>query len=142
MASSEIWVVVATDRNNATVLANTDGTSRVVERFTAPSRDAAGTAGNVIQLADHLTSLARPRTGLAKDVMTFLAEAARFDAYEGLVIVASPAMRSELRLVMDRRVHNLIIAEILEDTPAVTARNPVLFDEPPARRAAGSAARW
>ncbi len=141
MASSEIWVVVATDRSNATVLSNTDGSSRVIERFAAANRDTTDAGGNIIHLSDHLAYLPRPTAGLAKDVMAFLAEGASADAYEGLVIIASPAMRRDLRLAMDQRIHDLVIAEILEDAPAADFPTPALFRESPARRAAGSDAR-
>ncbi|MEI9884969.1 MAG: hypothetical protein WDN08_00480 [Rhizomicrobium sp.] len=139
MSNNEIWVVVATGRDSATILANVNGTSRVIKRLGAANRAAAEAEPNVIHLSNHLAYLARPTARLARDVMTFLGEAARFDAYEGVVIVASPAMRRDLHLAMDRRVHDLIIAEILEDAPPVA--NPAVFDDQPARRAAGSDVR-
>ncbi len=113
MSSNEIWVVVATDASGARILANTDGTSRVLQTLAMPPRPAAARDAKIV----NLLHARRPGATLARQIMSHLIEGAIHGCYEGLVIVASPDMTRELRLAMDRRVHDLVLGEIVEDAP-------------------------
>jgi len=121
MAKNEIWVVVATGSGGARILANTEGSSRVVARFAMPPR----TSAEMNQKVVSIVNLRRPCAVLAREVMAFLVEGAIQGSYEGLVMVASSEMTRQLRLAMDRRVFELMIAEILEDTPETAEDAPI-----------------
>ncbi|MEI9993356.1 MAG: hypothetical protein WDM91_02080 [Rhizomicrobium sp.] len=114
MTNNEIWVVVATDTSGARILANKEGSSSVIARVDL----AAPLPVDADQKVVSLLALRRPAAVLARQIMPLLVEGAVYDAYEGLVVVASREMARELRLIMDRRVFNLMIAEIVEDTAA------------------------
>jgi len=122
MSNNEIWVVVATDSSGARILANAEGTSRVLAAFEMPSRPSVDQDSKIVSLLN----ARRPAATLARQVVTCLVEGAIHGSYEGLVIVASPEMKRELRLAMDRRVFDLLIGEIVEDTPVSAAANASL----------------
>jgi protein required for attachment to host cells len=113
MRKNEIWVVVATGTDGAKILANREGSSSVVARFAMPQR----AAGDADRKVVSIVNLRRPTATLAREIMAHLVEGAIQGSYEGLVIVASAEMTRQLRLAMDRRVFELMIAEILEDAP-------------------------
>ncbi|MEI9991960.1 MAG: host attachment protein [Rhizomicrobium sp.] len=113
MSNNEIWVVVATDASGARILANTEGTSRVLETLATPPRPVVERNTKVV----NLLHARRPGATLARQIMCHLIEGAIQGCYEGLVIVASPDMTRELRLAMDRRVFDLVLGEIIEDAP-------------------------
>jgi len=116
MSNNEIWVVVATDASGARILANTDGTSRVLQALAMPAHAAVG-KGNVVELLQPR----RPAAILARQIMAHLVDGAILGNYEGLVIVASSGMTRELRLAMDRRVFDLVLGENIENTPVATS---------------------
>lgn len=119
MSNNEIWVVVATGSSGARILANAEGTSRVLKAFAMPSRPPAVQDTKVVSLLH-----ARPpAASLASQIMALLVEGAVKGSYEGLVIVASSEMKRELRLAMDRRVFDLLIGEIVEDAPVSMTDN-------------------
>jgi len=111
MSGNEIWVVVAADEQAACIFANRHGSSRLVERLVMPARPPVAAEAKIVRLV-------RPGAPLARQLMDRLVEGAARNAYEGILIVVSPAMRSQLRLVMDRRIQSLIIAEIVESAAA------------------------
>ncbi len=91
--------MVATGSSGARILANAEGTSRVLKAFAMPSRPPAVQDTKVVSLLH-----ARPpAASLASQIMALLVEGAVKGSYEGLVIVASSEMKRELRLAMDRR---------------------------------------
>jgi hypothetical protein len=110
MCSDEIWVVVATEPGIAWVMANCDGASRLVKRIAAPTLQLADEAHDALSFI----ASARSSAMLAKMLSTFLLEGAGREAYESVLIVATPAMRRDLRLTMDHRLHSRIIGEIVE----------------------------
>ncbi len=138
MSSNEVWVVVAIEPGGASVLASRAGMSTLIERFAVPVLACAERDPKVV----HLSEMHRSTAALAKELMAFLVDGVCRDAYEGLVLVVSPAMAGALRIVMDCRVRNLVMVEILEEPAKSLSRSAADFDAQQTRRAAGGYVRW
>ncbi len=131
-----LWIMVA-DQKNARVFSRIDG--QLVEISVAtpaehgrprglPNRDigrvVSSAAGTIHHgLAPHATQDEKETLLFAQDIAVWLEKAVAHDAFDQMVLVATPHMLGNLRSVLGKPVNDRVIAEIDKDLTKMSERD-------------------
>ena len=125
MSDSVTWILTADDWN-AQIHVSRDGCSTLLHtvRNRIPERMVRHAVSDAADFAEMRTAaglpVARPRDThlcFAHELLWFLSEAAEADTFDGLVIMATPAMMDALNAISAPRLRERVIAQIAMGEP-------------------------
>ena len=135
MRNARIWVLIA-DVESARICSSTDGMTKLIPMLSL---------GNPLGEADARRSVEAFRAWYSPEKRNFfftrtvkqqyaahiaqiLLEAAREDTYDGLMIVATPEIESDLTLALAPEVRALLIGDVIRDLPYASQGEPPVLN--------------
>jgi protein required for attachment to host cells len=123
MRDARIWVVIAHDET-ASICSSFDGTSVVVSASSsaelpadAADLDRTGRQHRAWYGPEQRNCFFNrgPRQQFAGHIAQILREAAREDAYDGLILIAAPGIEAELRRALSPETRAKLLGEVIRD---------------------------